>query len=85
MRQWMSAAYSDLILVTWIGGLHADHAKADEHLHGIPTSSSPLPGLVVRMHRRARLYAGFLRVHRGNLAAHRSTMAARIRAGVLWG
>ncbi|MEU5421906.1 methyltransferase domain-containing protein [Streptomyces sp. NPDC020799] len=55
---WMTATYSDQTLVTQIGPLHADHAEADEITSGRPTSSSTLPGLVVKMYRYGRLYEG---------------------------
>lgn len=55
---WMEAAYSDTSLVTRRGPLHADHARLDDEPAGLPTSSSTLPGLVVKMYRHARLYTG---------------------------
>lgn len=56
--EWMRAAYSDRTLVTQLGPLHADHADHGDRPSGRPTSSSTLPGLVVRMYRHARLYPG---------------------------
>lgn len=44
-----SQAYSDETLVTRVGTLHADHATYDSRPTGLPTSSSTLPGLIVRM------------------------------------
>lgn len=41
--------YSDETLVTRVGALHADHAGRDDRAFGAPTSSSTLPGLIVRM------------------------------------
>jgi protein-L-isoaspartate O-methyltransferase len=41
--------YSDETLVTRVGALHADHATAESRPTGLPTSSSTLPGLIVRM------------------------------------
>lgn len=41
--------YSDETLVTRVGALHADHAGPEDRAHGAPTSSSTLPGLIVRM------------------------------------
>lgn len=41
--------YADETLVTRVGASHADHAQPDDRLHGLPTSSSTLPGLIVRM------------------------------------
>jgi protein-L-isoaspartate O-methyltransferase len=41
--------YSDETLVTRVGALHADHAAPDHRQAGLPTSSSTLPGLIVRM------------------------------------
>jgi protein-L-isoaspartate O-methyltransferase len=57
-QHWMRTAYSDQTLVTAIGGLHADHAKASDRPTGLPTSSSTLPSLVVRMYRHAQIYDG---------------------------
>lgn len=54
-ERWMRAAYSDRSLVTRVAGLHADHAKPDDHPTGKPTSSSTLPSLVVTMYRHAML------------------------------
>jgi protein-L-isoaspartate O-methyltransferase len=56
--EWMRAAYSDETLLTEVGGLHADHARPGDHPDGPPTSSSTLPGLVVRMLRHAQVYDG---------------------------
>ncbi|MFB6726341.1 methyltransferase [Kribbella sp. NPDC056345] len=44
-----SRVYSDETLVTRVGALHADHAGPEGRAHGAPTSSSTLPGLIVRM------------------------------------
>ncbi|MCC5582021.1 methyltransferase domain-containing protein [Microtetraspora sp. AC03309] len=55
---WMDAAYSDVSLVTRVGGLHADHATAGDRPVGLPTSSSTLPSLVLRMFGHADLYDG---------------------------
>jgi len=41
--------YGDETLVTRIGPHHVDHAGPDDHPPGLPTSSSTLPGLIVRM------------------------------------
>ncbi len=41
--------YSDETLVTRVGPLHVDHAGPEERAFGAPTSSSTLPGLIVRM------------------------------------
>lgn len=41
--------YADETLVTRVGASHADHAQPDDRPHGLPTSSSTLPGLIVRM------------------------------------
>ncbi|MEV0282425.1 methyltransferase domain-containing protein [Streptomyces sp. NPDC050610] len=54
----LRAAYSDETLVTRVGPLHADHAKADERGTGDPTSSSTLPGLVVSMAERLGVEPG---------------------------
>ncbi|MGA4840688.1 protein-L-isoaspartate(D-aspartate) O-methyltransferase [Streptomyces sp. G45] len=55
---WLRAAYSDTSLVTRVGPRHADHARPGEQVSGRPTSSSTMPGLVVRMLRHAELYDG---------------------------
>ncbi|MFI5063272.1 MAG: methyltransferase domain-containing protein [Streptosporangiales bacterium] len=57
-RRWMTAAYSDRSLVTRVGARHADHASPDDHPAGRPTSSSTMPGLVVRMYQHAQLGDG---------------------------
>lgn len=59
-QEWMRAAYADQTLVTEVGGLHADHAKPGEHppAFGRATSSSTMPGLVVRMLDHAHVYDG---------------------------
>ncbi|MQA87476.1 MAG: protein-L-isoaspartate(D-aspartate) O-methyltransferase [Streptosporangiales bacterium] len=57
-RAWIRAAYSDETLVTSVGGLHADHAQPGDVPSGLPTSSSTLPSLAVRMYRHAQLYDG---------------------------
>ena len=51
--RWMRAAYSDRSLVTRVGARHADQASPGDHPAGRPTSSSTMPGLVVRMYQHA--------------------------------
>lgn len=41
--------YADETLVTRVGSLHADRADPSDRPTGLPTSSSTLPGLIVRM------------------------------------
>ncbi|WP_432947219.1 methyltransferase domain-containing protein [Kribbella sp. CA-253562] len=41
--------YADETLVTRVGSLHADRADLSDRPTGLPTSSSTLPGLIVRM------------------------------------
>lgn len=41
--------YADETFVTRVGALHADLAELQDRAVGAPTSSSPLPGLIVRM------------------------------------
>ncbi|MGW0832285.1 methyltransferase domain-containing protein [Streptomyces prunicolor] len=53
---WLRAAYSDTSLVTRVGPLHADDAGPDDRPTGLPTSSSTMPGLVVRMLRHGQVY-----------------------------
>ncbi|ADI08679.1 hypothetical protein SBI_05559 [Streptomyces bingchenggensis BCW-1] len=55
---WMRAAYSDTSLVTRVGPLHADNASPEGQPAGLPTSSSTMPGLAVRMLRHGLLYDG---------------------------
>jgi protein-L-isoaspartate O-methyltransferase len=44
-----ASTYSDETLVTRVGAMHADLAGPEDHAFGAPTSSSTLPGLIVRM------------------------------------
>jgi protein-L-isoaspartate O-methyltransferase len=44
-----ASVYSDETLVTRVGALHADLAGPEDRASGAPTSSSTLPGLIVRM------------------------------------
>ena len=53
--RWLEAAYSNRSLVTQVGLSHADRAAAGDHPAGVPTSSSTLPGLIVRLGQHARL------------------------------
>ncbi|MCX4903691.1 methyltransferase domain-containing protein [Streptomyces sp. NBC_00878] len=53
--RWLDTAYSDRSLITSVGPLHADHAEQNDRPVGLPTSSSTLPSLVVRMFQHARL------------------------------
>ncbi|MFG2679161.1 methyltransferase domain-containing protein [Streptomyces sp. NPDC048392] len=57
-EQWYPAAYADRSLITRVGNLHADRAKADDHPTGRPTSSATLPSLVVSMFQHARIDDG---------------------------
>ncbi|MET3986294.1 protein-L-isoaspartate(D-aspartate) O-methyltransferase [Streptomyces sp. PvR034] len=58
VEAWMRAAYSNTSLVTRVGTLHADDAEPGRRAEGVPTSSSTLPSLVVRMYRHARITDG---------------------------
>jgi protein-L-isoaspartate O-methyltransferase len=53
--RWLEAAYSDRSLVTQVGLSHADQAAAGNHPAGVPTSSSTMPGLIVRLGQHAHL------------------------------
>ena len=53
--RWLEAAYSDRSLVTQVGLSHADEAAAGDHPAGVPTSSSTMPGLIVRLGQHAHL------------------------------
>ncbi|TKK88006.1 methyltransferase domain-containing protein [Herbidospora galbida] len=55
---WLRHTYADQTLVTRIGELHADDAAEGRVARGRPTSSSTLPGLVLRMFRHARIGPG---------------------------
>jgi protein-L-isoaspartate O-methyltransferase len=57
-KAWAAAAYSDTTLVTRVGAVHADQARAGRTVTGHPTSSSTLPSLVVTMLRHGRLTPG---------------------------
>ncbi|TLP62142.1 methyltransferase domain-containing protein [Microbispora triticiradicis] len=57
-REWLKAAFSDVSLVTRVGSSHADHATGEDHPAGLPTSSSTLPGLAVRMYQHADIQDG---------------------------
>ncbi|CAJ61583.1 conserved hypothetical protein [Frankia alni ACN14a] len=54
----LADAYADRSLVTRVGTLHADHAAKGDHPRGRSTSSSTLPGLVLRMYQHAQLGRG---------------------------
>jgi protein-L-isoaspartate O-methyltransferase len=53
--RWLEAAYSDRSLVTQVGLSHADQSAAGDHPAGVPTSSSTMPGLIVRLGQHAHL------------------------------
>ena len=56
--RWAEAAYADRSLVTSVAGRHADHTNTGATAHGLPSSSSTLPSLVVRMYQHARIEQG---------------------------
>lgn len=56
--RWMRTAYGDDSIVTEVAGHHADHAEPGDHAAGLPTSSSTLPSLVLRMYAHGHLYEG---------------------------
>ncbi|MFI5805785.1 methyltransferase domain-containing protein [Streptomyces sp. NPDC051561] len=74
---WLRAAYSDTSLVTRVGPLHADGANLDDHPSGVPTSSSTMPGLVVRMMRHGLLYDGADLCVVGTGSGYSTALAAR--------
>jgi protein-L-isoaspartate O-methyltransferase len=55
---WLEVAYSDRSLVTQVGTSHADQAAGGDHPPGVPTSSSTMPGLIVRLAQHAYLADG---------------------------
>lgn len=55
---WLETAYADRSVVTSAAGHHADHATAEDHPVGKPTSSATLPSLLVRMYQHAHLDDG---------------------------
>jgi protein-L-isoaspartate O-methyltransferase len=55
VERWLDAAFYDDSLVTSVAGLHADRATVDDHPVGLPTSSSTLPNLSVKMFQTARI------------------------------
>ncbi|WP_217145619.1 methyltransferase domain-containing protein, partial [Streptomyces sp. AC627_RSS907] len=57
-RARIAAVYGDETLVTRVGPLHADHAKAEQRAAGSPTSSSTLPSLIVSMMHRLNAEPG---------------------------
>lgn len=57
-ERWMRTAYGDDSIVTEVAGHHADHAEPGDHAIGLPTSSSTLPSLVLRMYAHGQLYEG---------------------------
>ncbi|MBT2228842.1 methyltransferase domain-containing protein [Nonomuraea sp. NEAU-A123] len=57
-QEWLATGYRDESLITQVAGVHADHATPGQVLAGRPTSSSTLPGLVVRMLRHGEIYDG---------------------------
>jgi protein-L-isoaspartate O-methyltransferase len=75
--EWFRAAYADRSLVTQVGSLHADLAKADDHPTGLPTSSATLPSLVVRMFQHARMDDGDELLDVGTGSGYGTALAAR--------
>jgi protein-L-isoaspartate O-methyltransferase len=56
---WLRTVYDPYTTcVTRVGALHADHANADDRPHGLPTSSSTMPALAVKMYRHGQLHPG---------------------------
>jgi len=74
---WLRAAYEDVSLVTRVGPLHADAASPDDRPRGVPTSSSTMPGLVVRMLRHGQLYDGAVLGLIGTGTGFSTALAAR--------
>lgn len=75
--EWFSAAYADRSLVTQVGSLHADLAKADDHPTGLPTSSATLPSLVVRMFQHVRMDDGDELLDVGTGSGYGAALAAQ--------
>lgn len=58
-QAWLKTVYDPYTTcVTKVGTLHADHAEPGDHPRGLPTSSSTLPALVIKMYRHGQLYQG---------------------------
>ncbi|MGA5509365.1 methyltransferase domain-containing protein [Streptomyces umbrinus] len=76
-QRWLDTAYSDRSLVTSVGPMHADHAKPDDHPRGLPTSSSTLPSLVVRMFQHAHLDDGHDLADIGTGSGYGAALATR--------
>ncbi|MDH6578549.1 methyltransferase domain-containing protein [Kitasatospora sp. MAP5-34] len=74
---WFRRAYGGKSLVTSVGGLHADHAKPDDHPTGRATSSATLTALVVKMLRHGRINAGHDVLDIGTGAGGLTAIAAR--------
>ncbi|MFE5873043.1 50S ribosomal protein L11 methyltransferase [Streptomyces roseifaciens] len=74
--RWLGTAYADTSLVTSVGSCHADHAKVGDHPAGLPTSSSTLPSLVVRMFQHARLGSGDTLLDVGTGSGYGAALAA---------
>ncbi|MGW4420925.1 methyltransferase domain-containing protein [Streptosporangium sp. NPDC004631] len=55
---WLAATYADQTLVTQVDGHHADHTEPGATCEGLPTSSSTLPSLVVRILGYGDVYPG---------------------------
>lgn len=51
----VAEAYADTSLITSVEGLHADHATDGDRPVGLPTSSSTMPSLSIRMYRHGRI------------------------------
>ncbi|MEV8124130.1 methyltransferase domain-containing protein [Streptomyces sp. NPDC085944] len=75
--QWYPAAYADRSLITRVGDLHADRAKADDHPAGRPTSSATLPSLVVSMFQHARIDDGDELLDVGTGSGYGTALAAQ--------
>ncbi|MCF2532138.1 ATP-grasp peptide maturase system methyltransferase [Yinghuangia soli] len=83
-QRWLSAAYSDATLITQFDGTEPDWASAAVRHGGVPTSSSTLPSLVVRMWDDAEIDDGHHVLEIGTGAGYSTALACdRLGSGLV--